>query len=55
MNRRAFLTSAVIGVAAVAVAPSLIRKLRSSTAVAGNNSSTQPVWNNLTEADWKAR
>jgi peptide-methionine (R)-S-oxide reductase len=51
MNRRAFFTTALVGFAAVAVAPTLIRKLRSSTAVAG----TQPVWNNLTEADWKAR
>ena len=53
MNRRAFITTAIVGFAAVAVAPSLIRKLRSSTtaSVVG----TQPVWNNMTEADWKAR
>ena len=53
MNRRAFIATAIVGFAAVAVAPSLIRKFRSSTtaSVAG----TQPVWNNLTEADWKAR
>ena len=53
MNRRAFIATAIVGFAAVAVAPSLIRKFRSSTtaSVAG----TQPVWNNLTEVDWKAR
>ena len=51
MNRRAFFISALVGIAAVAIAPSLISRLRSSTAVAG----TEPVWNNMTEADWKAR
>ncbi len=54
MNRRVFFTSALVGVAVVAIAPSLIGRLRSSTAVAGNTSG-QPVWNNLTDADWKAR
>lgn len=51
MNRRAFFTSALVGLAAVAVAPSLITRLRSSTAGAG----TAPVWNNLTDADWRER
>ena len=54
MNRRAFFTTALVGIAAVAVAPSLISRLRSSTAVAGSPAA-EPVWNNLTEADWKAR
>ncbi len=54
MNRRVFFTSALVGVAVVAIAPSLIGRLRSSTAAAGNTSA-QPVWNNLTDADWKAR
>ncbi len=54
MNRRIFFTSALAGVAVIAFAPSLIGKLRSSTAVAGNTG-IEPVWNNLTEVDWKAR
>lgn len=51
MNRRTFFTSAILGLAAVAVAPSIISRLRSTTAIAG----TEPVWNNLTNADWKQR
>jgi peptide-methionine (R)-S-oxide reductase len=54
MNRRAFFTFALVGVGIVAFAPTLIGRLKSSTA-ASKNASAQPVWNNLTEADWKAR
>ena len=58
MNRRAFFTSALIGVGIVAIAPTLIGRLKSSTAAAGNAAAglkSLPVWNNLTDADWKAR
>jgi peptide-methionine (R)-S-oxide reductase len=55
MNRRAFFTTALVGIAALAVAPSIISRLRSSTAASGNALAAEPVWNNLTEADWKVR
>ena len=51
MNRRVFITTALIGLAAVAIGPRLLSTLRSTTALAGS----EPVWNNLTEADWKSR
>ena len=58
MNRRAFFISAVVGVGVIAIAPSLIGRLKSSTAASGNavaGLKSMPVWNNLTDADWKTR
>jgi peptide-methionine (R)-S-oxide reductase len=51
MNRRAFFTIALSGVATAATGTVLFRVLSASTALA----EVEPVWNNLTDADWKAR
>jgi peptide-methionine (R)-S-oxide reductase len=51
LNRRNFFVAAAGLVTIGAVSP-LIRQLRSSTSM---DAVAAPVWNNLTEADWKTR